>query len=486
MNNILKNIKKESLGKNERCVIHNLYNFANITPDVYHAFDMFINPKHLELLIKKNNDDSKKENISQELFEYYQKWFKTVASKNQQDVCLYYGILNVTHQMMDKKEITVSEMVEEFQSQHLKEDYSEIKTIALTDAESKRLEIKEREVVNFINLSDLGEELDVIVHESIITTENKPLVYNDKEDLIRKVNILYKLSTRENLCWLSQLEFLIKEFNKINVPLKEMFDNYLVYTNEKMRLNNLGKLKDINNNENAITNIQEKTLVEKEFDLKKEDVIKFGKKSIKKAIKLYKNLFNNNNIELFISGDSFIIEGDLFNYGIKKSSISIMQHTINPVNIHIPYSLEILNKDNVVLCNACVYFQETPIIDQIIALTLHIQSGREGELLKIANFFNKKPAYYNTQYFNEKKSKINEKELEYSYLNELLSNSMEKYFFDFINIKNLPKNISDFQLTWFDEMLESHEMHNKMKHVEKNLTNAVVALDTIKEGDLNV
>ena len=138
-----------------------------------------------------------------------------------------------------------------------------------------------------------------------------------------------------------------------------------------------------------ISENRNKTLIEKEFNIKKENVIKYGQKSIKKAIKLYKNLFNNNNIDLFISGSGFIIEGNIFNYSIRQSGTSILAHTVNPVSAHIPYILEILNKDNVVLCNACILFEETPIIDQIIALTLHIQSGKENEILKTANFFNK-------------------------------------------------------------------------------------------------
>ena len=77
--------------------------------------------------------------------------------------------------------------------------------------------------------------------------------------------------------------------------------------------------------------------------------------------------------------------------------------------------------------------------------------------------------------------------MEYSYLNSLLTKSMDEHFMDFLNNNNLPKNIKNFQLTWFDEMLEDHEMHKKTKELNKNLNNVTNKLNLLKnKGELNV
>ncbi len=77
-------------------VLHGSYNFGDITPDVYCAFNYFVKPSESAKLCSQTRRPALYFN------EYYRYWFKNVATQSQKDFCLYYGILNLTHQMNDK------------------------------------------------------------------------------------------------------------------------------------------------------------------------------------------------------------------------------------------------------------------------------------------------------------------------------------------------------------------------------------------------
>jgi hypothetical protein len=54
---------------------------------------------------------------------------------------------------------------------------------------------------------------------------------------------------------------------------------------------------------------------------------------------------------------------------------------------HTPYELSLYTKDDVYLSKLCVYFDKTPVLDQLLALTLFIESGDELKVLERANWF---------------------------------------------------------------------------------------------------
>lgn len=121
---------------------------------------------------------------------------------------------------------------------------------------------------------------------------------------------------------------------------------------------------------------------------------KKARKSITRAVELFGKFFNQKDIDGFIKGYEYIVEGDKFNYRLTKGDrTNILHHTLNPSSIHIPYDLEITTKNNVVLAKACYLFENTPIIDQIIAFTMMIKSGNELEFIEKANLFQKSNDY---------------------------------------------------------------------------------------------
>lgn len=134
-----------------------------------------------------------------------------------------------------------------------------------------------------------------------------------------------------------------------------------------------------------------------------------AKKTLKKGIKKFSNLFGEKNIKSFISGDGFTVNGKLYKWNFsQRKNVSILSMTHSPLKSHIPYILTLMTKDNVELSNCCVYVENnTPIIDQIITIMLYIQHDEE-ELLKNCNLFNGTPEVMNMkEEFNNKKSFIN-------------------------------------------------------------------------------
>jgi len=122
------------------------------------------------------------------------------------------------------------------------------------------------------------------------------------------------------------------------------------------------------------------------------ETVDSAKKAIKKGVKKFSNLFGKKNINSFISGDGFIVEGKLCNWFFKqKKSVSLLTMTHSPLKCHIPYQLTLMDKNDVVMADCCVYVTEnTPIIDQLITIILYIQHDEE-ELLANCNLFNVRP-----------------------------------------------------------------------------------------------
>lgn len=131
----------------------------------------------------------------------------------------------------------------------------------------------------------------------------------------------------------------------------------------------------------------------------KSKTLKETKKALIKGINMFKNLFGSDMITTFINGNSFIIEGKYYNYKFKKTS-SLLVYTANINSHNIQYDLEIIDKKlDIVYGKLCTVFKDTPIIDQIISIILHIQSGDEDKILEHTNVFNKSEHFYSNEHY---------------------------------------------------------------------------------------
>ena len=117
-------------------------------------------------------------------------------------------------------------------------------------------------------------------------------------------------------------------------------------------------------------------------------------KVMKKSAEMFRKHVGEHHLKAFLAGDHFMIEGKEFNYRIKKSAnVNLMKQASDPRTHHIPYDLELTDKDNVVLGNMCVYFDNTPALDQIVAMILHIKHDEERMILDKGNVFKRTDAY---------------------------------------------------------------------------------------------
>lgn len=127
--------------------------------------------------------------------------------------------------------------------------------------------------------------------------------------------------------------------------------------------------------------------------------LKDAKKALNKGINMFKNLFGSEMITTFINGNSFMIEGQYYNYRFKKNS-SLLYYTENINSHNIQYDLEIMDKKtDLIYGKLCTVFQDTPIIDQIISVILHIQSGAELKILENTNVYNKTEHFYGKTHY---------------------------------------------------------------------------------------
>lgn len=184
-----------------------------------------------------------------------------------------------------------------------------------------------------------------------------------------------------------------------------------------------------------------------------------AKKALKKGIKKFSNLFGDNKIQSFISGEGFTVEGKKYNWHFaQRRHVSILSMTHSPLGGHIPYVLTLMTKENLEIANCCVYVaNNTPIIDQIITIMLYIQHD-ESELIENCNLFNERDGFEEivTEKFNNKK-RIKESASELSSFvseyDKIFSNLNKKFkplvkeqiaqviginnnFFDFLCIQN--------------------------------------------------
>ncbi len=114
------------------------------------------------------------------------------------------------------------------------------------------------------------------------------------------------------------------------------------------------------------------------------------KASIKKATKLFERMDQTSKLRMFISNEEVTIDSE-------ESKVKfIVRSTGGPGWLfdrtqhgrsHTPYELMVLTKDDVFLMKLCVYFKDTPVLDQLLAISVLVDAGDEERLLTKGNWF---------------------------------------------------------------------------------------------------
>lgn len=115
-----------------------------------------------------------------------------------------------------------------------------------------------------------------------------------------------------------------------------------------------------------------------------------AKAAIKKASKLFMNLGRDTSLRMFVSGQEVTLSHPDSNLKFVVKPLNESGWLIERTQTgrsHTPYELSVYSKEDVFLAHLCVYFKETPVLDQLLALTMYIESGNELALLEKANWF---------------------------------------------------------------------------------------------------
>lgn len=115
-----------------------------------------------------------------------------------------------------------------------------------------------------------------------------------------------------------------------------------------------------------------------------------AKAAVKKATRLFQNLGQEKNLSLLVSGQEVTLNhpDSAFKFVLTPSQGAgwLLDRT-REGRAHTPYSLAWYTKDDVFLANLCVYFENTPVLDQLLALSLYVSTGEELKVLETANWF---------------------------------------------------------------------------------------------------
>jgi len=388
----------------DRYILSNLLSDAKITNDIWFAVDQgFIPSSDMSQIMDTPNYEDL-------LVGLFNEWYNEKANPEQQLLADLNGYLHLNDQFDDLKTIMSLSISDGMENYHLEdsenpEQDSEIKMIpvenTVIDNIKAELTEKEPEVINLSQLC-LDNPMKILMAEEL--KENFPI--RTEKDLDNNTNIVYIMnySKREN--WkdlVNGIFFRLRNNNYKGVSVQGAMD-WLIHYHEIQRAKDIAFTQELCDGEawmdeklpeNDLTRKQDRrSFIAKKLNIKKSKEEGYAKKAIKRGLKLLANFIPTEDINLFTSNDGFLVEANLFNYRFRKGHTSIISHTLNPVSYHIPYDLIVLNKDNVELANMCMYFDETPMIDQIVSTILYIKSGNEKEILSTGNFYNKRPEFY--------------------------------------------------------------------------------------------
>lgn len=120
-----------------------------------------------------------------------------------------------------------------------------------------------------------------------------------------------------------------------------------------------------------------------------------GRKVLKRSMTLFKQLIGANELKAFMGESGLTVQGHYFDYQLKRNdAIDLVDNAYAPTGGHIPYQLTLIDKDSgLEMADLCVYFRDTPALDQVAALLMHLQSGEEQAILSKANLFNIRPDF---------------------------------------------------------------------------------------------
>lgn len=114
-----------------------------------------------------------------------------------------------------------------------------------------------------------------------------------------------------------------------------------------------------------------------------------ARSAIKKVLRLFDRTGQSETVRMLVTGNDVTLAHpeSPFKFVLKPTSKGWLEARTYQPGFSAPFQLMLLTKEDVFLSRLCVYFDGTPVLDQLLALTLFVQAGDELEILKKANWF---------------------------------------------------------------------------------------------------
>lgn len=140
----------------------------------------------------------------------------------------------------------------------------------------------------------------------------------------------------------------------------------------------------------APLSLKEAALLAQKRDRREQMLHRKARGAVKKVTKLFSSLGQEKNLRLFVSGQSITLShpDSHLKFVLKPLEAKgwLLERSVGGRD-HTPYDLAVYTKDDVYLARLCVYISESPVLDQVLALTLFVESGEEMDVLQKANWF---------------------------------------------------------------------------------------------------
>jgi hypothetical protein len=128
-----------------------------------------------------------------------------------------------------------------------------------------------------------------------------------------------------------------------------------------------------------------------------------ARRALARSRALLENLAGRERATAWLSGDEVTVEGRRFDFRLRVAD----PHRIG----HGALEVSVTDKDGIELASLCVYVPDTPALDQVCALVLHVTSGEEDEILRRANVIRAREAAFAHPAFREVRASRTESEI---------------------------------------------------------------------------
>ena len=110
------------------------------------------------------------------------------------------------------------------------------------------------------------------------------------------------------------------------------------------------------------------------------------KQSIKRAVKMLERFGLGDDVRMFMKGESIEISHPDSNLKFVITKNRSLIDGSRSKTYSSPFKTEIYTKDNIFIAQLCVYTENTPVLDHMLNLALHVKTGDEDIILQKANY----------------------------------------------------------------------------------------------------